>query len=261
MNPQKPIALFDSGIGGLSILLEIKKIMPNETTIFFADQKNIPFGKKSKKELKVITTKIASFLIKHDAKMLVVACNTATCYALDHLRANFKIPIVGTVPSIKPASTLTRKSKIAILSSRGTAKSSYLNSLITRFAEKNSFLKVECSGLEEAIESLNWQKIDKYLKIYAKKVNYFGADVIVLGCTHYPLVKDMLTRHLDNSTIVIDSGLPVAKRVQKVLQNFNILAREKTEKDLYFTTANADIFSKVSSQVLKKDISAIHVKL
>src|SRR4030042_4739824 len=111
MADNRPIGLFDSGVGGLSVLLEIKKILPNESFVFLADQNHNPYGAKSPKELKTLSEKITKFLFKSDIKLLVVACNTATCYAIGHLRSKFKIPIIGVVPAVKPAVKLSKNNK------------------------------------------------------------------------------------------------------------------------------------------------------
>ncbi len=260
MKSQKPIALFDSGVGGLSILLEIQKILPNETTIFLADQKNIPYGKKTQQQLKEITSKITQFLIRHETKLLVIACNTATCYTIDHLRANFDIPIIGTVPAIKSAAKISKKSKIAVLSTKATAKSLYVKSLIKSFAKGVDVTTIECPGLEQAVETLNEAKIDKLLENYAGKIIEYEADVAVLGCTHYPLVKKKLSKLLGTSVKIIDSGPSIAKQAQKVLKNLNILSSKKNQ-DLYFTTGRADLFSKISSSILAQKITATNVSL
>src|SRR3989338_6860179 len=127
MADNRPIGLFDSGVGGLSVLLEIKKLLPNEKFIFIADQANVPYGAKTQKQLQELSEKVASFLLLKDVSMIVVACNTATCYALDYLREKIKNPIIGVVPALKPAAKKTKNDKIAIMSTPATAKSAILS--------------------------------------------------------------------------------------------------------------------------------------
>src|SRR3989344_9694836 len=162
-NKSSPIGLFDSGVGGLSVLLEIRKLLPNETTIFLADQGHNPYGAKSAKELQDLSLRIANLLIKFKIKLLVVACNTATCYAIDHLRKNFVIPVVGVAPAIKPAIKLSKKKRVAVMATPATANSNYLKGLIAKYSKGVNVLNLGCRGLEEAIEYLRFMKLAGYL--------------------------------------------------------------------------------------------------
>jgi len=251
MIDKRPIGLFDSGVGGLSVLLAIKKKLPKESFVFFADQGHNPYGEKSPKQLKDLSEKITKFLVKkHDIKLLVIACNTATCYALDYLRSAFKIPIVGVVPAIKPAVSLSKKKNIVIMSTPATARSLYLKNLVANFARHSQTLRLGCEGLEESIEYLKMNKISKLLDIYASKVEKAGADVIVLGCTHFPFFKKEIKERVGSKVKVIDSGGAIAKRVAFILKKEQIAAVKKFP-DVYYTTGNPEKFSKVASILLK----------
>lgn len=255
MQSKKPIGIFDSGVGGLSILKEIKKNLPNENLIFLADQKNVPYGLKNQKELEKITEKITQFLMKYDIKMLVIACNTATCYALSHLRKKFNMPIIGVVPAIKPAAQKSKKSKIAVMSTPATANSAYLKNLIKEHATNTQVLRLGCEGLEDSIEELNYQRINASLPDYASKIKGFGADVLVLGCTHYPLIKDNIKKSLGHGISVIDSSQAVATRVEYILNQNKMLSSEKLS-EAYYTTADILKFSEVASILLNCDVKA-----
>ncbi len=255
MADNRPIGLFDSGVGGLSILSQIKKVLPNENLVFFADQANIPYGQKTKKELQDLTEKITGFLLDFNIKLLVVACNTASCYAIDHLRSKFTIPIVGVVPAIKPATKLTTKLKIVVMSTPATARSDYLKSLIEEFAPNLKVLRLGCAGLEDSIENLDMPQITKLLDKYLEKVINFDADVIVLGCTHFPFVKDQIRKRIGSKTIILDSGKAVAKRVESLLAKSEKFSEEKI-KDLFFTTSSPPKFSKVASALLHYEITS-----
>jgi len=255
----RPIGIFDSGVGGLSVLLEIKKLLPLESSVFLADQAHNPYGAKTKKQLQNLSLRITKFLLKHNIKLLVVACNTATCYAIDYLRQNFTIPIIGVVPAIKPASTFTKAGKIVIMSTPATAKSTYLKKMIDKYANGAKVLKLGCDQLEESIECLDKQKINKLLNLYSRDINHFGADVVVLGCTHFPFIKNDLAKKI-NSAKIIDSGGAVAKRVKTVLSNTFSLAATKAQ-DLYYTTADPINFTEVASILLGRKISAQKVNI
>ncbi len=255
MHCKKPIGIFDSGVGGLSVLIEIKKLLPNENLVFLADQKNVPYGLKTQNQLEKITEDITHFLLGHDIKMLVVACNTATCYALSHLRKTFSIPIIGVVPAIKPAAQKSQKGKIVVMSTPATAKSSYLKNLIKDHAPGAQVLRIGCHGLEDQVEELDYIAIGQTLPKYATKIENFGADVLVLGCTHYPLIKDKIKRNLGSGVRVIDSGKAVAQRVKFILDQNKLSSKEKIF-ELYYTTSDTVKFSKVASILLAADIKA-----
>ena len=151
MADNNPIGIFDSGVGGLSVLAEIKKVLPTENFIFLADQSHVPYGAKTKRQLENLSERITNFLLTHHIKLLVIACNTATCHALDYLRSKYKVPIIGVVPAIKPAVAKSKKNKVVIMSTPATAKSAYLSDLIADFARHAHVLKLGCRGLEESV--------------------------------------------------------------------------------------------------------------
>lgn len=255
MSDNRPIGVFDSGVGGLSVLAEIKKQLPAQSFVFLADQANNPYGGKTKKQLNELAERITRFLLKHDIKLMVVACNTATCYAIDHLRSTFEIPIVGVVPAIKPAANVTKTGKVAILATPATAKSAYLKKLIKDFAPALDVFRIGCDGLEESVEYLKLKEIYQLLDIYLDKVKKTGADVIVLGCTHYPFLKKEIKKRINSNIKVIDSGRAIALRVKYILKDTARFARESAS-ELYYTTGDPRKFSEVASTLLKYKVIA-----
>lgn len=252
-----PIGFFDSGVGLLSVLAETKKLLTHENFVIFADQGNNPFGEKSEKQIKNYATDATKFLIKkHNIKMMVLACNTATVLALDHLRKKFGIPIVGTVPAVKPAFKNSKSVKVAIMSTPATVKSKYLSDLVDEFGRVANTLKIGCNGLEEAIEILDYKKIDDLLKRHLAKVKSFKADVIVLGCTHYPLIKSKIQNSLGKDIKVIDSGQAIARRIKQVLSGNQLLSKSRRE-DLFYTTGNPKQFSKVACILLRQTVKVL----
>ena len=256
MKSNNPIGFFDSGVGQLSVLLEVKKFLPWENYVIFADQVHNPYGDKSEAQIKRYTKEATAFLIrKHQIKMMVLACNTATVLALSYLRENFDIPIVGTVPAVKSAYNKSKKLKVAVMSTPATAKSKYLDDLVQKFENGAGTLKIGCYGLEEAIEVLDNKKIDKLIKTYTKKIKDFGADVVVLGCTHYPLIKTLIQKQLRRTATIIDSGRPIARHIRQVLENNKELSKKK-HADIYYTTGSPQLFARVASKFLKHKITA-----
>ena len=263
MNSQ-PIGIFDSGVGGLSILKELVRLMPGENYIFVADQINVPYGEKSKKELEKETLKICDFLISKKSKIIVVACNTVTCNVIDNLRAKIKISFVGTVPAVKPAAISSRSGIIGILSTPSTSKSRGLKRLIRTHANNTEVINIGCYDLEDAVEmgNLNSPKITQLLSKYTKPIRAAGADVVVLGCTHYPFLRPQIKKALGSSVKLIDSGTAIAKHTKKVLRQADTLNSQggKGKVDFY-TTGNSSRFSRVASSLLKKHVRAKHISL
>jgi glutamate racemase len=233
----RPIGVFDSGIGGLTVLKELQKAMPNENFIYLADQAHLPYGNKSKKELIGITSTIMNYFLTKDVKLVVIACNTATANTIDALRKKYSVPIVGTIPAIKPAAENTKTGTIAVLSTPATAKSSALKKLIRQYCRGIKVLNIPCPDLVAQIEKgdLDSTKTKKLLEKYLKPVIDSNADHVVLGCTHYPLLKKQMQKILGRKVKIIDSGTAIAKRTKHILQRENI--ENKTRgKTIYQTT-------------------------
>lgn len=254
---KNPIAFFDSGVGLLSILAETKKLLPNENFVIFADQINNPYGEKSQLEIQKFTSQATKFLISnHHIKMMVLACNTATVLAIDHLRKKFTVPIVGVVPAVKPAFGSSKNYRVAVMSTPATAKSKYLSFLIKSYGRNVKTLKISCRGLEEAIEALDFEKQDELLNKFARDIKQFGADTVVLGCTHYPLIRDRIQKKLGKKILIIDSGKAIAARIKNILRKYNLFSHKKG-KDIFYTTSNPKIFSKVASFFLNKPVTVL----
>lgn len=255
-----PIGFFDSGVGLFSILKETKKLLSRENFVIFADQGHNPYGEKTKSQIKRFAQDATNFLIKkHKIKMMVLACNTATVLALESLRKKFDIPIVGTVPAVKPAFGTSKDTRVAIMSTPATAKSKYLASLIKDFGDNSRTLKVGCAGLEEAIEYGNERLIFATLDFYLAKIKKFKPDVVVLGCTHYPLVKNRIESSLPKVKI-IDSSQAIARRIKGILIRTNLLSKKKIG-DIYYTTGDPRIFSKITGDLLKSKIEAEYAQV
>jgi len=258
---KNPIGFFDSGVGQISILKEVEKLLPNESYVVLADEKHLPFGEKSKDSIEKYTGQAASFLIKtHKIKILVVACNTASVQALAHIRKYFEIPVVGTVPAIKPAFLKSKNKKITILATTATTKSDYLQNLVSIYAPGAKIQKIACPGLEEAIEKRNTLKIKHLVSGYAAKIQEFGSDALVLGCTHYPLIKKIFKQYLRKTVVIIDSSQGIAKKVKSDLKNMDALS-DTDGFNYFYTTGNAEMFSQSCSFYLKREVVAKKIEL
>ena len=204
-----PIGFLDSGVGGLSVLREAIKIMPNENYIYFGDSKNAPYGVKPTKEIRDLTFNVVDFLIEKGIKGLVVACNTATSAAVSELRRVYPdIPLVGIEPAIKPAVELNRSGKILIMATPMTIKQEKFNLLLNKYKEKAEIVPIPCAGLMEFIEDgvLSGEELEEYLEEKLSIYDKSEISSIVLGCTHYPFVKDVIAKIVGSNVIIMDGG-------------------------------------------------------
>ena len=223
------IGVFDSGIGGLTTLKEIRKLLPNEDYIYFADSVNNPYGEKTTEELFDITKNIVDFLIQEKVKLIVIACNTATTKCVNLLRDAYpNMLFVGTEPAIKVACDSNSKN-ILVLATPVTINSERTKELINNFKRENQNITlIKCDKLANAIETNDNKLIDKLLHEYLDEYKDKKIDTIVLGCTHYPLIKKNIKKILPKVTLV-DGNKGVARRVKYLLER-NKLLNPKTKK-------------------------------
>ncbi|MDO8660144.1 MAG: glutamate racemase [Candidatus Parcubacteria bacterium] len=261
----QPIGVFDSGVGGLSVLIELKKKLPNEDFVFLADQKYVPYGEKTKEELIKLVYKITDYLIKnHNIKIMVVACNTATCNAIDEIRSKYSIPIVGTVPAVKLAAKQSKTGTVACIATPSTSKSDRLKNIIKDFCQNVEVINIGCKNLEDAVEEgeLESMQVNKLLHKYLDKVKNSDTDYLVLGCTHYPFLKKPIRKILGSKIKLIDSGKAIARRTEWLLKNDSIKNTQKKKGNvIYFTTGDSKKFSKVASKLMKEDLETQNVKI
>ncbi len=261
----RPIGVFDSGVGGLSILVELQKLLPQENFVFLADQKYLPYGEKTKKELVVRSEKITNYFIKnHDIKMLVVACNTATANTVATLRKKFSIPIVGTIPAIKPASENTISKTIAVMSTPATSRSKALKNLIQEYCGGMNVLSIGCKDLVNTVETgdLSSSKVKILLEKYLETTKNSSADYLVLGCTHYPFLRETIQKIVGKNVKLIDSGQAIAKRARYLVLNNELKNTSKNKgKTTYLTTGRPDKFSKIASQLLNQTLHSEKVAI
>lgn len=241
MNKNKPIGIFDSGVGGSSIWQEIHKLLPLENTIYLADSKHAPYGNKSADEIIELSIKNTEMLVSMGCKIVVVACNTATTNAIIELRKKFDIPIIGIEPAIKPAALLSTTKRIGVLATKGTLGSSLFSKTNKAFAKDVEVIEVIGNGLVQLIEAGNIYGTEMYylLQEYIKPMLDANVDFVVLGCTHYPYLIPQLKKILPEHINIIDSGEAVARRTKILLQNLNLIRVESTAPTLLFYSNNS----------------------
>lgn len=241
-----PIGAFDSGLGGLSIIAEIRRLLPAEDIIFYADNGNCPYGGRSDEWLRDRSLYLARFLIERGAKVIVVACNTASAAGLEHLRATFSVPVVGLVPAVKPAVASTRTGTIGVLATQGTNRGGLLSDVIERFAAPANVkvVTVAPAGLVEAVEAgeLDTPGTAEAIRMAVKPMLEQGVDALVLGCTHYPFLKPLLRRVVGEGVRLIDSGEGVARQTKRVLQARHLLRSDECEGILtVYTSGDVEV--------------------
>jgi glutamate racemase len=226
LNSTAPIGIFDSGVGGTSIWKEIVTLMPHESTRYLADSKHAPYGAKSPEQILELCIKNTEKLIEFGAKIIVVACNTATTNAIDHLRSHYDLPFIGIEPAIKPAALESKNGIIGILATQGTLNSKLFVDTSERFARDLKRIEVVGSGLVPLIEdgALESPELEKLLTTYLSPMIEASIDHLVLGCSHYPYLIPLLTQLLPDTVAIIDSGQAVAKQTQAILQKHQQLA-------------------------------------
>ncbi|BCZ43966.1 glutamate racemase [Clostridium gelidum] len=233
-----PIGFFDSGVGGLSVMKEAISIMPNENFIYFGDSKNAPYGTKELDNVKNLTLNAVDFLLNKNVKAVVVACNTATSAAIEDIRDKYKnTVIIGIEPALKPAVKLKRKGNIIIMATPMTLKEKKFKLLMDKYKNESSIVSLPCAGLVEFIEEgiLNGEKLENYLRQKFKP--YLNANIaaIVLGCTHYPFIKEALSNVIGEDIPLIDGGLGTSHELKRKLIEKDLLndSKEKGKITIY----------------------------
>ena len=227
-----PIGVFDSGIGGISVLAEIIKILPNEEFIYFADTLHAPYGNKPENVVQSLSIKTTEFLSSVGVKCLVVACNTATGAAINEIRKMCAFPVVGMEPAVKPAAELGIKGKILVMATPLTLKSKKFDELIRHYKHRSEIVPLPCPGLVEIIEQghTHGREVEDYLSYLFSSINKEDISAIVLGCTHFVLIKEEIVKIGGGEINVIDGNYGTAIHLRRTLQNERLLNNIIMEK-------------------------------
>lgn len=249
----KPIGVFDSGIGGLTVLKEIIKILPNEEFIYYADTDNVPYGIKPKEEVKEYINQAVKFLIDKDVKAIVIACNTATSIAINDLRKKYSLPIIGIEPAAKPAIENRGQKKVLIMATPTTIREEKLHNLLKKFTAEEFVDLIAMPKLVEYAErgEFNSKEIEDYLKKQLQEFNLNDYSEIVLGCTHFPFFKEEIKKVVPQSISIIDGSKGVANRLKDILQKNNLLGNNNLKIEYYYSGRKAEDFEKLE-KILKR---------
>lgn len=262
MNRQ-PVGVFDSGVGGLSVVRAINELMPAEAILYVADTAHCPYGSRSSEYLRGRALRISQYLQAQDAKAIVVACNTATVATIAMLRQQFTLPIIGIEPAIRPAAANTRSGVIGILATATTLGSAHLAALIERHTDYHEVLTSACPGWVEAVEAgeLDSPATQALVDAQVRPLLAAGVDTLVLGCTHFPFLRPLIERSAGPGVQIIETGLAVARQLQRQLQTRGLLASEPAPQYRFLTTATANGQAGFVRQYWPRVASIEHVAL
>lgn len=261
-----PIGVFDSGVGGLSVLQHMRALLPAENFLYVADSGYAPYGERSPEFIRERSLAIANFLLEKNIKALVVACNTATAAAVQMLRESLSIPVIAMEPGIKPAVEATRSKVVGVLATAGTLESARFFSLVNRYAGDVEIVTQPCAGLVECIEANDLtspQTLD-LLRGYLDPLLNRGADVIVLGCTHYPFLRKQIESIVRGKNLniggheiaIIDTGPAVAKELKRRLESTQLLCADgKPGGEKFWTSGDSLSARSIFSQLWNVAVS------
>ena len=261
------IGIFDSGIGGLSVWREIVRLMPDQSTLYFADQAHVPYGIRPAEEIQNFSRSISQFLIDRGARCIVVACNTASAAALEPLRQSFTdVPFIGMEPAIKPAAEITRTGVIGVLATARTLEGDLFNSTRARYAPHLKVISSPCDGLVDAIESgrINSAAGVELVKSIVQPMLDAGADTLTLACTHYPFAAPVIQKIAGNDVTLLDPSAAVAKQVQRKLPEDSTPEPDLRAQHRFYSSGSMIVFQQqfqllcASNSVFSRDIPAVN---
>ena len=258
----RPIGVFDSGVGAFSVLEQLVKIMPNENYVFFGDSGHNPYGQKTKQQLQTLCEVIAEFLIKHDVKIIVIACNTATVASLEYLQGKFKdIDIIGVIEGgAKDAIKDTKNAKIGVCATCFTANSHAYKDKIEQFAKDKNIEVFEEGSIDLAhtIESgFDKEKDAHIIEEFVGRFDGKDIDTLILGCTHYPMIADVFKKYYDGN--LVDPGLSTAKTAMDILTKKAMLTNSSVHGSIkYFVTSTVKSFIEVAKNLVDFELTDIH---
>ena len=241
MANNSPIGVFDSGVGGISVLKELVKLMPNENFIYYGDSLNAPYGTKDIETIKELTVKNVKFLADKGVKAVVIACNTATSAGAETVRKMFDMPIVGIEPALKPAALMKKNPKIAVMATPLTLKLDKFAHLMEKFDEEAEIYPIECPEIVKFVEKgiCEGDELENCIKEYFSCVKNVQLDGVVLGCTHYPFVKSVVKKIVGDDVAIFDGGEGTAKELLRRLKENNLLC-DNEKGNIEFINSSGD---------------------
>lgn len=258
VNPS-PVGIFDSGLGGLSVLREVRALLPHESLLYFADSRYAPYGEKPERFVEARTLQVCEWLVAQGCKALVIACNTATMHAVQTLRERLAVPIIGVEPGLKPAAAASRSKVVGVLATANTLKSAKFNRLLTSLGNESRFLCEAGVGLVPLIEQgdVSSDTVRQTLGTLLSPMLEAGADTLVLGCTHYPFLSETIDDLVDGRLALIDTGVAIARQLARKLAEFDLAASPDTAPSVrYLSTKDAAHLREMAAALLHVEANA-----
>ncbi|MDD5437366.1 MAG: glutamate racemase [Candidatus Omnitrophica bacterium] len=258
MTDARPIGIFDSGVGGLTVVGKIQELLPNEDLIYFGDTARVPYGTKSEETVTKFSVENIEFLMTHNVKLVIVACNTASSLSLDFLKRCFRVPIIGVIePGAREAVSVTRNNRIGVIGTNATISSGAYEKAIKRLNPRYSVFPQACPLFVPLVEE-GWadNKVTKAVtEIYLEPVRKRSVDTLILGCTHYPILKKILGRVMGKDVVLVDSAREVAKEAREILDAGGLLNGSKSKgKHRFFVSDEPNRFVRIGERFLNRRI-------
>lgn len=257
---ERPIGVFDSGLGGLTAASELAELLPGEHILYLGDSHNMPYGEKSREEIIRMSRADLAFLLARNVKAVLVACGTATSNALDTLEAESPVPVYGVVePAVRETVLATHNGRIGVLATRATIRAGNFARLLHALAPELVVTSQACPKFATMVEDGIFEKTDprveRAVKEYLPPLRAAGVDTIILGCTHYPLLSDIISDYMGGNVRLISSGAAAARQLCADLRDADMLAGRARGQTSYFTTGGSVAFARTAQLMLRKDIS------
>jgi len=256
----KSIGVFDSGVGGLTVAREIIRQLPNENIVYFGDTARVPYGIKSRETVIRFSIENILFLLKHDVKLICVACNTASSFALPVIKNNFRVPIIGVIsPGVREAVYASQNKRIGVIGTKGTIKSRTYETEIKQLDSKVKVTALACPLFVPFVEEgwTNGAVVLNVARSYLEPLKEARVDTVILGCTHYPLLKTVIQEVLGPDVTLIDSAKQVAFEVKKILASEDMLNRVRGGKHRFFVSDNPEWFSSLAQRFMGKKLTNV----
>lgn len=254
----RPIGIFDSGVGGLTVAREIRYLLPNENLIYFGDTARVPYGGKSIEMIQKFSAEISKFLILQNVKMLVVACNTASAVALNKLKTEISIPIIGVIdPGVRAAMKAVGDDPVGVIGTKGTIASGIYQDKIRGFRSKIKVLARACPLLVPIVEEnlINSDIAKKALELYLNDFKKHNIKTLILACTHYPLLKSLINDFFEGNTILVDSATETALEVKEILQARRLCTNHtQSGKDTFFVSDAPESFCDIAGEFFGRQL-------
>jgi glutamate racemase len=258
-----PIGVFDSGVGGLSVAREIRRLLPAESQLYVSDSAYCPYGGRPVEEIRDRSLRVGRFLLDRGAKALVVACNSASGAALEALRESTVVPVIGMEPAVKPAAQATRVGRVGVLATAATLQADRFDRLMASYATDVQVFSQACPGLVELVERgvTSGEEAHAVLAPLLAPLREARVDTLVLGCTHYPFLRDAITEILGPGVVLLDTGEAVARQTARVLEAAGSLRQSGAGEIRVFTTGDAGEVTGVVDRLLGEPVPVSHLDL